>query len=253
MPTLPEPSSPAPHRPCAHFDDGTAMRSRSVGDRVLHATLNLPALPPRLAADCRREMDERLDLAIGDVEPLSWPRARSRWPDYRRWEEALDGWAMDTGLQSAFVDADLALMACRGAPFHHDADAYAGAAFCNLFLSEDRGLDVVFPLAGRRIPLGRGTVLLFDTCQPHAVLPRGCRQFDPADFGADRDWSQLFLTWELPIDAAPVARALGIAFDIDRAGASTAPQNQLWLDGAPLRLCAETGRIGRPGEAEGIR
>jgi len=212
------------------------MRSRSVGTRILHATLALPALPERLRADCAREISSRLALEPGDVEPLSLVRARSRWPDYRMSVQALFDWARGYGLDDTLAGADQALMACRGAALHHDGARYGGFAFCNLFVSEERALDVLFPLAGLRIPLERGTALVFDTCQPHAVVPRGSPDFDPADFTPGHDRDQLFLTWELPVEAAPVAKALGITFDIDPATASTLEQEQLWLDGSPLAL-----------------
>ena len=193
-------------------------------------------MPGRLLDDCRREISSRLALQPGDVEPLSLARARSRWPEYRRCVQALDDCLRGFGLQDALVDADQALMACRGAPLHHDGDQYGSAVFCNLFVSEDRGLDVLFPLAGLRIALERGTALVFDTCQPHAVIPRASSVFDPADFTSGRDLDQLFLTWELPVEAAQVSRALGIRFDIDPLAASVLDREQLWFDGAPMAL-----------------
>jgi hypothetical protein len=73
-------------------------------------------------------------------------------------------------------------MVCRGARYHHDGDQYGGAAFCNLFLSDDKGQDVHFPLLDLRVPLQRGTVLIFDTCQPHAVIPRAAAVSAPPTF-----------------------------------------------------------------------
>ena len=52
----------------------------------------------------------------------------------------------------ALAASDVALMACRGAKYHHDG----AAAFCNLFLSEDRGLDLHFPATGQRIRCAGG-------------------------------------------------------------------------------------------------
>ena len=83
------------------------------------------------------------------------------------------------------ADCELALMACRGARYHHDGAQYGGAAFANLFLSEDRGLDLHLPLTGQRIPLTRGTAVGFDTGQPHAVRsgcarPSSCCRWAPA-------------------------------------------------------------------------
>ena len=241
MPTTPVSPAPSTDRLCAFFRSGDALRSRGVGPRVLHATLALPPLPARMLADCHREIRDRLGLQLGDVEPLSLARARTRWPDYRLCVQTLADWAVGFGLDVALADAEQALMACRGARFHHDGGQYGGAAFCNLFLGDDRGLDLLFPLAGLRIALVRGTAVVFDTCQPHAVVPRGRVRFDPADFTPGKDWDQLFLTWELPVEAGPVARALGVVFDTRPNIAATLNDEQLWLDDGPLLLRADIG------------
>lgn len=209
----------------ARFCSGETTRSRSVSDVVLSATLDVPAPPARLTADWERDISLRLQLEPGDVEPLPLPRARARWPDYGRCVQAASDWTRALGLHDVLAHSDVALMACRGARYHHDAEQYGGAAFCNLFLSEDVGLDVHFPAAGHRIALQRGTVLIFDTGQPHAVVRRGSSSFDAADFAPDQDCTQVFLTWELPIEHADVTRALGIVFDVDPS--ATGP----WLPG----------------------
>jgi hypothetical protein len=115
-------------------------------------------------------------------------------------------------------------------------------AFCNLFLSEDRGLDLHFPATGHRIPLARGTAVIFDTGQPHAVIARRSGGFDVADFPADRDCTQVFLTWELPVENADVGRALQIDFDIDPATALLLGDEQVWQNGERAGVCPDSGR-----------
>ena len=133
-------------------------------------------------------------------------------------------------------------MACRGARYHHDGAQYGGAAFCNLFLSEDKGLDLHFPSTGHRIPLVRGTVVLFDTCQPHAVIRRRSGGFEVADFAPGLDCTQVCLTWELPVADANVAHALGVAFDVDPLTASLhLDEAQVWLNGTRAMVCPDTG------------
>lgn len=192
-----------------------AMRWRSIGGAIPAARLELPAPPARLAADWEREIRDRLMLEPGDVEPLPLARTQARWPDSRLCVQALAAWLRSLGLPELLADSELALMACRGADYHDDAGLYAGAAFCNLFLSEDRGLDLHFPQADVRIPLARGSAVIFDTGQPHAVVRRGSSRFDPADFSAGSDCSQVFLSWELPIANADLARLLGVVLDPD--------------------------------------
>ena len=222
---------------CFWSDD--TLRSRSISDVVLRAALDVPALSARLMADCERET-LRLELQAGDVESLSLPRARTRWLDYRRCVQAVDDWTRALGLPDVLAASSVALMACRGAKYHHDAAQYSAAAFCNLFLSEDKGLDLHFPAAGQRIPLTRGTAVIFDTGQPHAVIQRGSSGFEAADFAPGQDCSQFFLTWELPIEE--VGQALGVVFDIAPANLLPLNEEQLWWNGAPATVCPDSGR-----------
>jgi len=225
------------------FWSGDAMRSRSVSPVVCTGVVNIPAPPARLLADWERDISERLSLDPGDVEVLPLARARMRWPDYKRCVQAVAAWADATGFANVLASSDMALMACRGARYHHDGAQYGAAAFCNVFLSEDRGLDLHFPFTGLRIPLVRGTVMVFDTGQAHGVIARERSGFHVEDFSANRDCSQVFLTWELPIEHAAVAQTLGVVFDTDRSTASQLDVGQVRLNGAPATVCPETGRL----------
>ena len=207
---MPTPPLHAQTMPVVHYGEGGAARSRSVGGTVLSGVVDIPAPPERLVADWERDIRHLLDMQAGDVEQLSLARTRMRWPQMPQVIAAVQAWLSTWGLQDALTDAEIALMACRGAPTHHDAEQYGGAAFCNVFVSEDKGQDVLFPGTGQRIALQRGTVLVFDTAQPHTVVRRGSSEFDAGDFGADTDCSQVFLTWELPIENLALARALGV-------------------------------------------
>jgi len=233
-----------PERATAFYASGAgdALRSRSVSDTVLVGTLNVPVPPPRLVADWTRDIAEQLALAPGDVEPLPLARARLRWPDYRQCVLAVTDWTRSLGLADLLTHSEVALMACRGARYHHDAAQYGGAAFCNLFLSDDRGLDLHFPLTGQRIPLRRGTVVLFDTGQPHAVIARHRSGFSEADFPPDLDCAQVFLTWELPIETPALATAMGITLDTAPATALGLTQPQVWHQGTPGQVCPHSGR-----------
>ena len=228
--------------PTAYFCSGDALRSRSVAAAVWHSVVEVPAPPQRLQADWQRETTAHLDLQPGDVEALPLARARMRWPDYPRCVQAAAAWTRTLGLGEVLAHSSVALMASRGADFHHDGLQYGGMAFCNLFLSEDQGLEVYFPVSGQRIPLLRGTVLLFDTCQPHALLARGRSAFDAADFPAGPAHTQTFLTWELDLQAPGVAAALGIALDVDPPGAARLREPQVWVQGGRAEVCPATGR-----------
>ncbi|WP_422099372.1 hypothetical protein [Variovorax sp.] len=231
-----------PERLTSYIWHGDALRSRSVSEVVLASRLEIPEPPARLVADWRRDARTQLMLEPGDVEPLSLARARTRWPNYGRCVQAVADWAQAQGLPGLPGDADVALMACRGARYHHDGAQYGGALFCNLFLGEDLGLDVHFPSAGVRLPLARGTVMLFDTCQPHAVIRRDGQGFDAADFGAERDTLQVFLTWELPIEDEALIRAMGIRFDVDPSTASRLTEEQVLVNGEAATPEPASGR-----------
>lgn len=224
------------------FWSGETLRSRSVSDTVLSGHVAVAAPPALLTTDWEREIALQLELEAGEVEPLPLPRARMRWPEYTQCVQAVADWTRSLGMREVLAVSDIALMACRGAKYHHDGDQYGGMAFCNLFLSEDQGLDIHFPAAGQRIPLRRGTVVIFDTGQPHAVIKRGSSGFDAADFLPGTDCSQVFLSWELPIEDANVAHALRVAFDIDPSTCLLLDEEQVWLSGARATACPDSGR-----------
>jgi hypothetical protein len=238
--TASEAFPPDPQGLVAYFWSGEHIRSRSVGASVQVGTVVMPAPPLRLVADWQREIETNLRLALGGVEPISLPRARLRWAEYRQCVQAAAEWTRSLGLPDVLAPSEIALMACRGANYHIDAEQYGSAVFCNLFLSEDRGLDVHFPGTGQRIPLVRGTVLVFDTAQPHAVIPRGRMGFDAEDFGAEADWNQIFLTWELSVEIPAVAQVMGIAFDTDPVNCEALSEEQVWLNGT--RVCVSPDR-----------
>ncbi|WP_427313236.1 hypothetical protein [Cupriavidus sp. H39] len=230
------------NRVTSFFWSGDAIRSRSVSDIVLSGTVDVPEPPARLLADWAREISLRMALEAGDVEVMPLARARARWPDYSRCVGEVSHWTSSLGLPGLLAPSDVALMACRGARYHHDGEQYGGAAFCNLFLSEDKGQDVYFPSLDLRIPLRRGTVLIFDTCQPHGVVRRGSNRFDVADFPYGQDCTQIFLTWELPIEDPGVGQALKVAFDNDLMLAMTVNEEQVWRNGEGVGVHPESGQ-----------
>lgn len=235
-------SPPAQTMPCrlvAYFSSGEAMRGRSVADVVLHGRLDIPAAPPRLTADWQRESSSRIEP--GDVDTLPLPRARARWPDYRHNVQAVSDWTRTLGLGGLLAHSEVALMACRGARYHHDGAQYGGAAFCNLFLGDDRGLDLHFPQTGLRIPLTRGTVVLFDTAQVHGVIQRGSSGFCAADFPTTQDHLQVFLSWELDIENTDLAQALRVRFDVHPQATVLPDVEQVWMNGAAASVCPQSG------------
>jgi hypothetical protein len=234
----------------SYFWSDDVLSERNVSGIVHTDTLSVPAPPVWLTADWSREIATRLDLAVGDVEPLTLSRARTRWTDYRNCLQSVSEWMQSLGLSNAFACGDIALMACRGARYHHDATQYGSKAFCNLFLSDDKGLDLHFPHAGYRIPLERGTVVLFDTAQPHGVVKRGSSRFDVADFSQEHDATQVFLSWELPIEDAQLLSVLSIRIHDVPAHPHASQDEQVWSNGAQATVCPESGKWLEPKKAE---
>lgn len=242
--------TPAPLRAAIATESG--LRNRHVSAHVLSGRLAIPAPSAHLTADWSRDVSTLLDLEAGDVGELSLPRARSRWPDYANCLQKASQWLQAYGLQSVPHTCEVALMACRGARFHHDTTLYGGMAFCNLFVSEDKGLDLFFPVPDIRIPLCRGSIVVFDTAQVHGVVPRQRRDFLATDFPASRDCTQVFLTWELPMDNRQVAAALQIQWDPphppnqDAAAGPADGTSRLERGGLPVGVCPRTGQWQAP-------
>ncbi len=136
----------------SYYWSGDVIRSRCISDIVLTGTVDVPMPSARLLADWERETSSRMMLEPGDVEAMPLARAIMRWPDYKRCVQAMSDWTRTLGLPEVLASSDVALMACRGAKYHHDGAQYGGAAFCNLFMSEDKGLDLHFPSMNYRIP-----------------------------------------------------------------------------------------------------
>ncbi|WP_027212982.1 hypothetical protein [Burkholderia sp. WSM2232] len=224
------------------YPSGEAIRSRRVSEVVLSGVVDIPMPSQRVLSDWDRETSSRMDLEAGDVEAMPFARTRVRWPDYTRCVQAMSDWTRALGLPEVLVTSDVALMACRGARYHHDAQQYGGAAFCNLFLTEDQGFDLHFASTGERIPLRRGTAVIFDTGQPHGVVRRGSSGFNADDFTLNPQCVQIFLTWELPVEDAHLARALNIEFDVAPPRSLQAGIEQVLLNGEAVTTCPRSGR-----------
>lgn len=224
----------------AHFEQDGQRWRRPVSAQWHTTTLNLPAPPAWLQADWARRVQHDLALAPGDVEVLPWGQMRRRWVEHRQCQAAVAQWLSGLGLGELLADSAPTLMVCLGARYHHDAEQYSEALFCNLFLSDDAGLDLHFPATGQRLPLQRGTAVLFDPSQPHGVVARHAAGFEPATLSTEALAGQVFMSWELRPDPALWRRWLGVLMEPDPAGPGQ-PEAALRLDGAPVRVCPDSG------------
>jgi hypothetical protein len=85
--------------------------------------------------------------------------------------------------------------------------------------------------------------VIFDTGQPHAIIGRRSGGFDAAVFAPGRDCTQVFLSWELPIENTHVAQALRIDFDTDPLTALQLDEEQVWSNGARACVCPVSGAL----------
>jgi hypothetical protein len=77
----------------------------------------------------------------------------------RAWQ--VSNWTRTLGLPETLPFGEVALMACCGAMYHHEAESFGGAVFCKLFLSENRGLNLNFSSLSHQIPLTKRKAMLF--------------------------------------------------------------------------------------------
>lgn len=141
--------------------------TRTISGRVEHALLYLPALDESQIEAWSSKMgaDSPLSgeiLALGEVEGALVPAGAM---------VAVKEWLASHGV--ATTGAHERAFACRGAPFHHDAESYPDSGFGVLWLADDTPWDLLFPFLKVRVPLEYGTVVMFDSAQPHAVVTRG--------------------------------------------------------------------------------
>ena len=85
-------------------------------------------------------------------------------------------------------------------------------------------------------------MVIFDTGQAHGVIARNSDGFKVSDFPSEQDMTQIFLTWELPIEQVDVAQLLQITFDTDPVTALLLDEEQLWVNGALARVCPISGQ-----------
>lgn len=131
-----------------------------------------------------------------------------------------------------YLSADYTLL-CGGAiGFHHDMPS-VGAVYVAWHLEgPDRVL--FFPEMGLKIPFKKGTFVIFDPAQPHALLKEGVDTFDPSDYQSTDIIELLSISCSrTPTAAAAIgAEKLGVR---KHAGIRTTPEQ--------YQVCRTTGRL----------
>jgi hypothetical protein len=102
-------------------------------------------------------------------------------------------------------------LACRGASFHVDHfDANWPESLFWVVALEDSDFDVYFPENGIRIPIERGTLIVFDPLSVHGVVPRGALRFDEQDLSKPNHPPVHFVSGSVPLGIAPWTRLVEV-------------------------------------------
>lgn len=176
--------------------DAEGPAGRSVSDVVLTGRLTLPQPDVDMLCDWSAAYDSS---EPGIVEHAGPRTHLGQDESLSAIEAATLQWAASHGVEDLFSSAEITPLVCQGALFHTDALNFGEYLFCVVWLSDDVGLDLVFPNIETRIPLEFGTVILFDAAQPHGVVPRGRNTWNAAQYTAQvPDPTQHFVSIDVP-------------------------------------------------------
>lgn len=206
-------------------------RLRTVSKRVFHGTADLPDLDAN-------EVERLLDTAVNST--AWWPGEilTMQVPSPASAKEPVLAWLAKKGFPAPVLQEGDGLFLTEGSWFHHDADDYPASLFCVQWLEETDPWDLLFPESGLRIPLTRGTIVLFDPSNVHGVVYRGKDVFDQEGF-LGGNGVQLFSSMCLELTDAYVD-----LFDIRWHSRPTGSVDLTWLR-HPFSVCQETGALRR--------
>ncbi len=190
------------------FDEGV----RTVSSRIAHVRLALSGTVRDAAQQTARCVLERTSLGPLEVDSLRSAEASGLAASVAQCRPAVHDALQAWGL-SADVSAEPSLLVCRGARFHHDAMGFADTFFVVLWLGTTPGLELVFPHLDVRVPLEYGTLVVFDSTQPHGVLPQGENVADASR--AQTLDAQCFLSWDVPVLTEAAVRWFGLTLHLE--------------------------------------
>jgi hypothetical protein len=179
---------------------------RTISDRIITGKVRVPAAQADVTDAWRRYVAYTL-VGPGYVSPPC-SYAVDLAPEAPGLFKSIACFASKQNLPELTSSTPLDVLGCRAAPFHHDMEEYSNTVFCIVWMEKSRGLDLVFPNCGRRVPLQLGTVVIFDAGQPHGVIRSDLTTFFPLDY--EELPAQTFLSLSFDIQIAEVRNALGI-------------------------------------------
>ncbi|MFY2597214.1 hypothetical protein ACOTHJ_12740 [Achromobacter xylosoxidans] len=211
---------------------------RTLGPQIHHTRLALPLMDEATTEVWSDMLTSCGDIATGQVAGLVEEGAYVP-SDF---SQLVRNWLTGIGItKNTLRTLTMSPLACRGASFHSDAHSFSDFAFVVVWLSDDAGLDLLFPQLEQRIPLEYGTAVIFDCAQIHGVVPRGTSSF-PKDEFDERLSTGCFVSIDLPIHRSSVAQPLGVRRTNARLAREAGIEHFLgWTDGYTDRVCATTG------------
>lgn len=186
--------------------------SRNTSEKVFWGRLEIPALDSEVRDAWIAQAIDRGLQDSGDITAVNAP-ARG-WDAFEQVQTQLHRWAQQNGFEQAVANGSVSVLACYGASFHTDGDGFPDTAFCVVWLGQDCGQDLLFPHLDVRIPLTYGTVVLFDSAQPHGVVERGASQWVPDEYFERRGkLCQCFLSWDMEIHREELAALMEVSVE----------------------------------------
>jgi hypothetical protein len=183
---------------------------RTISNVILQGRVAITPAQRTLTKNWTRGMEE-IGIDVGSVDGIGAARKRQSLDE--KFVNTVQEWLNEMNLSSGqngplqASDAEN-VHACRSANFHHDLDGFGEYCFCIVWLGKAAGLELCFPLLNKRIPLRPGTVVVFDSGQPHGVLLKG-ESLYAASVYEDRPIN-LFLSIDLYALSPGVANSMDI-------------------------------------------
>lgn len=212
---------------------------RTVGRHVVAGKIKVPATQNASSRVWRQSFSYSCP-DVGDIDPAPF-EVLDRAPPAPGLESRMFSWLRKNVARNLGESVSLNAVACRAAPFHHDVSCFAHFAFCVVWLEESCGLDLVFPHLQKRIPLEKGTIVLFDSAQVHGVVHTGRDRFLPAEY--ESLTAQLFLSADIELTSSGIAGLMGIEMRSTDSGWS-GPVVKAGVAGSAID--PETGRVVAP-------
>lgn len=153
---------------CGEDEDGDY---RTLSSEILIGQVPVPEAQQAVSR-CWAKALAGKTMMVGAVDPVPFSVLRDAPVEPVLLHTLLD-WMREQGLPDLTERFSVSPLGCRAVPFHQDLQAFGDSLFCVVWLSAESRLELVFPALETRVPLQLGTVVVFDSGQPHGVVRQG--------------------------------------------------------------------------------